>query len=87
MTPDQIELARHALGLPNREKRSYRNRFVAGEGHADFRAWEGMVAAGDAEKRKWSALPPTEFLYRMTPQGASKALQKGERLCPEDFPS
>ncbi len=31
LTPKQRELARHALGLPNKMRMSYRNRFVAGE--------------------------------------------------------
>ena len=35
MSAAQIELARHALGLPNKMRMSYRNRFVAGHGHVD----------------------------------------------------
>jgi hypothetical protein len=39
LTPRQIELARHALGLPNQYKKSYRNRFVAGGNHPDQNDW------------------------------------------------
>lgn len=58
LTPAQRELARHALGLPNDRKRSYRNRFIASKGHADFAEWEVMVATA----RLWFAAP-----YRCTP--------------------
>jgi hypothetical protein len=35
LTPRQIEMARHALGLDGRRKVSYRNRYVTGLGSAD----------------------------------------------------
>lgn len=82
MTPRQIELARHALGLPNRTKQSYRNRFVASAGHGDFADWEAMVAEGVAKRDDG----PT-FCFWLTLEGAHNALLKGERLDLEDFPS
>ncbi len=87
MTPEQIELARHALGLPNRLRKSYRNHFVTGEGSADHPHWMAMFQAGDA--RRW---PPTQMtggddLFRLTKQGATAALKSGERLSAEDFPA
>lgn len=81
MTPRQIELARHALGLPNRTRRSYRNRFFSGGECAD---WRAMEAAGHAESGK-----PDEhgrIWFWLTRAGAEAALGRGERLCPEDFP-
>ena len=51
MTPSQRELARHALGLPNKMRTSYRNRFVAGHGHDDYDDWREMCSAGYAEWR------------------------------------
>lgn len=51
MTKRQIELARHALGFPNRNNMSYRNHFCAGPGHDDYDDWEDLVAKGLAVKR------------------------------------
>ncbi|WP_342152282.1 hypothetical protein [Methylorubrum sp. SB2] len=81
MTPRQLELARHALGLPNRTRRSYRNRFLAG---GESPEWRAMVAAGQAERAEPDEHGRTWFW--LTTAGALAALGKGERLCPEDFP-
>lgn len=81
MTPAQRALARHALGLPNAGRRSYRNRFLTGGESPDWRALE---AAGHAESGKADELGRTWFW--LTRAGAEAALEPGERLCPEDFP-
>lgn len=86
-TQAQTDLARHALGLPNRKRRSYRNRFVAGPGHSDYDDWQAMVERGDARRRAGSALTGGDELFWLTRQGAQAALKRGEKLCPEDFPS
>ena len=85
MDERQKELARHALGLPNTRKRSYRKHFVAGEGHDDYDTWIEMVAAGDAIRRRGSVLSGGDDIFLLTRVGAEKALDKGERLDPEDF--
>ncbi|WP_197430415.1 hypothetical protein [Methylobacterium sp. CCH5-D2] len=81
MTPRQRDLARHALGLPNRNRRSYRNRFLTGGACPD---WRAMEAAGLARSQ------PTDKLgrawFHLTRAGAEAALERGERLCREDFP-
>ena len=87
MTPEQIELARHALGLPNSRRQSYRNHFVAGEGHSDHTDWCEMVANGYAKSRNGSQLTGGDPVFWLTRTGAEKALKRGERLCPEDFPA
>jgi hypothetical protein len=51
MTETQKELARHALGLPNRKNESYRNHFCTGPGSLDFDHWEDLVTKGLADKR------------------------------------
>lgn len=86
MTLEQIELARHALGLPNKRNCSYRNRFVTGAGGADFLIWEQMVTNGVARKRKGSALTGGDDLFFLTTVGAIEALKPGEKLDREDFP-
>lgn len=87
MTSEQISLARHALGLPNVGKQSYRNHFVAGlSRNRDL--WEQMVADGNATKMD-SAKARARFggcdCYWLTRAGANAALQEGEKLDPEDF--
>ena len=98
MTPRQIELARHALGLPTRARRSYRNRFYCGPGHGDFNDWTTMATCGWAKATACLRDPPfmfwigataeeePDYLFRLTQAGAKAALRKGEKLCPEDFP-
>lgn len=85
MTPAQRELARHALGLPNAARRSYRNRYFAVAGGAAAEQWQSMCAAGEAEGgdpgHKVSSL-----FFCLTHKGAQLALEPRESLCPEDFP-
>ena len=86
MTPKQRELARHASGLPNKMRISYRNRFVAGPGHDDYADWIEMVSAGEAEMRDGGKLPYAgDSLFWLTRDGAKQALNKQERLDREDF--
>jgi len=88
MTDRQRELARHALGLPNKMRMSYRNRFVAGVGHDDYADWAQMVTDGDAEMRDGSTLPYAgDSLFWLTDSGARKALNPREKLDTEDFPA
>jgi len=84
LTPTQIELARSALGLPNRRRTSYRNRFVAGVGRPDYADWLAMSDAGLA-KRFSTALYGGDDLFMLTRKGAEAALRPGESLDPEDF--
>lgn len=79
MTPEQRKLARHALGLPNDQKRSYRNRYFT---HATSPVWVAMKAAGEADGR---ANGPGDFWW-LTIKGAELALDPGETLDREDFP-
>lgn len=86
MSPEQRELARHALGLPNKRRRSYRNHFVTGEGSTDHPHWVAMVGAGEAWRRPGSPLTGGDDLFGLTRLGAEAALDKREGLDPEDFP-
>lgn len=86
MTTEQIRLARHALGLPHKTKRSYRNRYICGEGTTSFPDWEAMVAAGLATREDFSQNPSTRYWFGLTRAGAEAALLPGERLDREDFP-
>jgi hypothetical protein len=81
MTPSQRQLARHALGLPNSARESYRNRYVTAPGTDIWADWQAMVRAGQAT---YDPTPPGTF--RLTRAGALMAIEPGEALDREDFP-
>ena len=80
MTPTQLGLARHALGLPNRQRQSYRNHYRCpdGEQHLDRLEWKQM----SAEALAYSS---GDGFYHLTSKGAGAAIEPNERLDPEDF--
>lgn len=84
MTPNQIDLARHALGLRDGIKKSYRNYFVAGTYHDDYPEWMAMAANGFAIQS--DGRKNGDYTFWLTPAGATAALKPGEKLDPEDFP-
>ena len=86
MTENERQLARHALGLPNKQRKSYRNHFVAGPGHSDFEAWLAMVESGHATRRKGNELSGGDDVFWLTEKGARTALAVREKLDVEDFP-
>jgi predicted secreted protein len=85
ITETERELARHALGLKDGRKQSYRNRYVvdAGEDHA---AWCGLVERGLARRRAGNQITGGMDCFWLTRAGAESALNPGEKLDPEDFP-
>lgn len=78
LTPEQLPLARHALGLPNDRGRSYRNRYHVSGGDRQA-AWIAMVDSGLATREGSRG-------FSLTEAGARAALKPGETLCLEDFP-
>jgi len=84
MTPKQIELARHALGLNYRSKCSYRNYFVTSPGSYDYQEWLDLVKKGLANKKKYPF--SNDDIFFLTLKGAKEALSFGESLRAEDFP-
>ena len=85
MTENQVELARHALGLPNKKRTSYRNYFFAGPGHSDYQEWMAMVAQVEAVRGTGSDLSGDDVFW-LTAKGARAALLPREKLAAEDFP-
>lgn len=79
MTPRQIELARHALGLENGQAESYRNHFCADPGHADYDDWMAMVQAGDARKLDWTFIQG-QNVFKLLRPAAMYVLRPGEKL-------
>jgi len=86
MTPTQIALARHALGLDGRRLISFRNRFITGGPSKDHDEWNAMVSAGMARVRRNIEIYGGDDFFALTETGAKAALKDGESLCSEDFP-
>lgn len=82
---DFIEFGRHALGLPNDNKRSFRNYYVTEPSSDAGRLLTRSVAYGYTTERPY-ALATGMNVYRLTRAGAELCLLPGESLCPEDFP-
>jgi len=85
MTPEQIELARHALGLPNKRRTSFRNYFVCCPGHRDYLNWSAMLTEGNANISGSLIAGHGDYYFFLTQAGAEAALKAGEFLSIEDF--
>ncbi len=83
MTPSQKELARHALGFPNKKNTSYRNRFCAGPYHPAWENWQHMVAEGYAIRQD-GPLWGGDSMFYLTLKGALLAREPKEHLSRED---
>jgi hypothetical protein len=86
LSPDQRDLARHALGLSGRHRQSWRNHFITGPGSPDYDRWREMEAMGAATRRAGTELTAGDDLFRLTRAGATAALDAGETLDPKTFP-
>jgi hypothetical protein len=80
--PEELALARHALGLHG-NRISYRNRYHCDPDYLAGRIWRGLVSKGLAEETKLRA---SYSVFRLTRTGAEASLAPGEKLDPEDFP-
>lgn len=87
VSDSQLQLARHALGLPNESARSYRNRFYVPKANPAHAEWCDMVAKGLAKQRSDCPGIALTDMFTLTKAGAEIALLLGERLDPEDFPT
>ena len=84
LTDEQKKVARHALGLPNKNNTSYRNHFCAGPGHADYETWMKMVAQRDAIRLTgphWGG----DDMFLLTWKGALQARRPKEHISREDM--
>lgn len=80
MTDNQIELGRHALGLPNKQHTSYRNHFVAGPTHDDYAEWMTMVSEGNAVRGERSEITGGDYVFWLTIKGALLCRKPNEHL-------
>lgn len=83
MTPAQRELARHALGLPNKKHTTNRNYYCIGKGGDGYTDWEDLVSKGLAIKRRVPHFGGDDLFY-LTLEGARLARDPKEHLSRED---
>jgi hypothetical protein len=83
MTEKQRELARHALGLPNKQNTTYRNHFCIDKGSDGYGDWEDLVVRGLAVKAEGGQDWSGDFFY-LTWAGAKCALDYKEHIGIED---
>jgi hypothetical protein len=83
MTEKQKQLARHALGLPNKENTTYRNHYCIGVGGDSYSDWEDLVSKGLAVKRTGPHWGGDDMFY-LTLEGARQALGPREHISRED---
>jgi hypothetical protein len=87
ITETQRNLARHALGFPNKKNTSFRNRFCIGKGGDGYEDWEDLVSKGLAIKcvgadhgRPWG----DSDMFYLTLEGALMVRGPKEHISRED---
>lgn len=83
MTDAQKQLARHALGLPNKKNTSYRNSYCIGKGGDGYEDWLQMVDQGEAVRRTGPHWGGDDMFY-LTQNGALAARETKEHISRED---
>lgn len=75
VTPYQLGLLLHTLGLSEHRRESYRNHFVAGEGHDDMPHLEALERVGLMERRPSPRfLDPGDIVFAATDAGREAAI-------------
>lgn len=83
MTPEQREMARHALGLPNKKNMTYRNHYCIGKGGDGYEDWLELTSNGLAVRRTgphWGG----DDMFFLTLEGARMVLTPKEHVRRED---
>lgn len=86
ITLKQARLMRHALGLPNKKNKSYRNHYACGTSGIDNEEWTKLVDAGYAGVNRSHPLNKNMDNFWVTELGAEMVREDCEALCKEDFP-
>lgn len=77
VTPYQLQLLHHTLGVNPERRNSYRNHFVAGPGHQDMEHLEVLVATGYMTRGYRPAfLEDDDVVFQCTDTGRTYALEK-----------
>lgn len=84
MNDKQREMARHALGLPNRKHFTNRNNYCIGKGGEGYEDWEDLVSKGLAVKREGGGHFGGDDLFYLTLEGARAVLLPKEHISRED---
>lgn len=84
MTDKQRQMARHALGLPNKRHVTNRDYYCIGEGGDGYAEWMSMVAEGYAVKRQHSSAFGGDDIFYLTMIGVRLALEPHEHISRDD---
>lgn len=78
-------MARHALGLPNKQRTTYRNHFCIGPAGDGYAEWEQLVSQKLAVKQtSKSKLWGENDMFHLTLAGAKEVLESNEHISKED---
>lgn len=81
MTPEQLRIMHHTLGLSVNVRASYRNHFLAGPGHHDMPVLESLEQAGMMKRAPTPAFcRPSDVVFVCTAAGQKYAI---DNLPPE----
>lgn len=83
MNESQMEMARHALGFPNKKNTSYRNHFCIGKGGDGYEDWMDLVSKRLAFRSTgphWGG----DDMFHLTLEGALLARGPKEHISRED---
>lgn len=83
MTEKQRQMARHALGLPNKRNESYRNRYCIGQDSEDWSLWIDLCEKKLA-LRLVSPMFGGDDMFYLTLAGALEAREPGEHISRSD---
>lgn len=80
ITDKQRDLVRHALGLDERHKRTYRNHFVTSPLCDEYKEWADLLNHGLARHNKGSQLSGGDEVFWATKELATFVLKPDEQL-------
>ncbi len=83
ISDSQREMARHALGLPNKKRTSYRNHYCIGPGGDGYEDWDDLAAKGLAIRRTGPDWGGDDMFY-LTLNAALAVREPGEHISRED---
>lgn len=86
MNPKQLEMARHALGFPNKKNTSNRNHYCVGSGCDGHEEWMDLVSGGMAVRRT-GPLWGGDDMFHLTLRGALMARGPKEHISREEAAS
>lgn len=80
VTPEQMHILHHSLGITSKRSKSYRNHFVTGPGSKDYDNCVALVSMGYMTQRSGTPLTGGNDLFQVTDAGRHLAIQAKKEL-------